>query len=343
MAKYGAGVIGLGNVATEYVRAVDNNPLAEVVAVVGRDREKTKNRVQSLGLSCEVMKEFSDMIARDDIHFVVITTPHYLHFQQIIEAAERGKHVVVEKPIGMNWQEIARVREVIVKTGMKFQCGLVLRFNPFVDNLRRLIETDALGEIFHLEVDYFHSLRPAWGGFRWGVHKRSGGPSASLVAGIHAVDLLRYLCGEVSELTAYSTTASRREFEYAPSYLAALRFQSGAIGKSSCSFETRCPYLLNLLLHGTKGSVFNEKFFLKDLFPGQNAWQRFETVMPDSPAVSHHPFQQLIDDFIEAVDTDRQTRNNIEEMYRTHELCLAIDRSMESGERVKLPLSRRIP
>ena len=339
MAKYRAGVIGLGNVAGEYVRAVNNNPLAEVAAVVGRDKAKTEARVRSLGLSCEVMDEYSQMLAREDIHFVVITTPHALHFQPIIEAAEAGKHVVVEKPIGMNWQEITRVRQVIGKTGVKFQCGLVLRFNPFVENLRRLIETGALGEIFHMEVDYFHSLRDAWGGFQWGVHKRSGGPSASLVAGIHAVDLLRYLCGEASEVLAYSTTAHRKDFEYPPSYLAALRFENGAIGKSSCSFETRCPYLLNLLLHGTKGSVFNEKFFLKDLFPGQTDWQRFETVMPDSPAVSHHPFQQLIDDFIEAVDTDRRTRNNIEEMYLSHELCVAIDRSMESGEKVTLPLS----
>jgi predicted dehydrogenase len=339
MTKYRAGVFGLGNVATEYVRAINNNPLSEVAAVVGRDRARTENRVRSLGLSCEVMDGFSEMAARDDIHFVVITTPHNLHFKPIIEAAERGKHVVVEKPIGMNWQEIVRVREVIEKTGVNFQCGLVLRFNPFIENLRRLIETGALGEIFHLEVDYFHSLRAAWGGFQWGVHKRSGGPSASLVAGIHAVDLLRYLCGEVSELMAFSTTASRRDFEYAPSYLAALRFENGAIGKSSCSFETRSPYLLNLLLHGTKGSVVNEKFFLKDLFPGQTTWQRFETVMPDSPAVSHHPFQQLIDDFIDAVDTDRRSRNNIEEMLRTHELCVAIDRSMESGEKVRLPLS----
>jgi predicted dehydrogenase len=329
MAKYRAGVIGLGNVATEYVRAVNNNPLAEVAAVVGRDKAKTRARVQSLGLDCEVMDRFSDMLAREDIHFVVITTPHALHFQPIVEAAESGKHVVVEKPIGMNWQEIVRVREVIGKTGVKFQCGLVLRFNPFVENLRRLIETGSLGQIFHLEVDYFHSLRDAWGGFQWGVHKRSGGPSASLVAGIHAVDLL----------AAYSATAHRRDFEYAPSYLAALRFENGAIGKSSCSFEIRCPYLLNLLLHGTKGSVFNEKFFLKDLFPGQTTWQHFETVMPDSPAVSHHPFQELIDDFIAAVDTDRQTRNNIEEMFRSHELCVAIDRSMERGEKVTLPLS----
>jgi predicted dehydrogenase len=285
------------------------------------------------------MDGYSDMVARDDIDFVVITTPHNLHFRQIVEAAEAGKHVVVEKPIGMNWKQINEVGEVIGKTGVKFQCGLVLRFNPFIENLRRLIETGAIGEIFHLEVDYFHSLRAAWGGFKWGVHKRSGGPSASLVAGIHAVDLLRYLCGEVSEVTAYSTTAFRKDFEYAPSYLAAVHFENGAVGKSSCSFETRSPYLLNLLLHGTEGSVFNEKFYLKSLFPGQTAWQAFETVMPDSPAVTHHPFRELIDDFIEAVDTGGQSRNNVEEMVRTHELCVAIDRSMESGKTIKLPLS----
>ena len=54
----------LGNVAGEYVRAVNNNHLAEVTAVVGRDRAKTEARAQSLGLSCQVMDRYSDMVAR---------------------------------------------------------------------------------------------------------------------------------------------------------------------------------------------------------------------------------------------------------------------------------------
>jgi predicted dehydrogenase len=118
-----------------------------------------------------------------------------------------------------------------------------------------------------------------------------------------------------------------------------LQFENGAVGKSSCSFAIESPYDMNFILHGSKGSARNEKFFIKDLFPGQIGWQKMETEMPDSGAVSHHPFKFLVDDFLEALDTGRQPMLNIEEMYKTHELCMAIDLSLETGKSVSLPLS----
>jgi hypothetical protein len=51
------------------------------------------------------------------------------------------------------------------------------------------------------------------------------------------------------------------------------------------------PYDMNFIVRGSKGSVRNENFFMKEMFPGQAGWQSFETVMPDSGAVSHHPFK----------------------------------------------------
>ncbi len=338
MAKYNAGVFGLGNVSTEYIKAVNNNPLSEVIAVVGKDKAKTQAKITDMDLVCEVMENYEDLVTRDDLDIMVISSPHFLHAAEAIGAAEKGKHVIVEKPIGMNLGEMQRVRAAIQQAGVKSQCGMVLRWNPFIENLKRLIERRALGEIFYIEVDYFHELGPWWNGFTWGGHQKSGGPSASLVGGIHAVDLTRWLCGEVAEVFAYQTWGHRKDFEYPPTYLATLKFQNGAIGKTSCSFEIEAPYVVNVIVYGSKGSIVNEKFYVKDLFPGQTDWQHFTTIMPDSGAVSHHPFQQLVDDFIEAIEHDGESCLNIEETYKTHELCVAIDRSMESGEKVTLPL-----
>ncbi|TFG62951.1 MAG: Gfo/Idh/MocA family oxidoreductase [Spirochaetales bacterium] len=338
MAKYKAGVFGVGDVSKEYIKAVNLNPLSEVAAVVGRDKKKTEDRIASWGLSCEVLATYEELVARKDIGIIINTGPHHMHAQETIAAAKAGKHIICEKPIGMTFAEMVNVRDAVKKAGVKFQNGLALRWNPFIANMKRLCEKEAFGRIFYAEADYFHGLGPWWNGFTWGGQKKSGGPSASLVAGIHAVDLLRYICGEAEEVYANMVFGHRKDFEYAPTYMATVKFKNGAIGKTSCSFEIESPYLMNFLFHGSKGSVSNKRFYSKDLFPGQTGWQEFETVMPDSPSVSHHPFRFLVDDFINAVDTGADTVLNIDETFKTHELCVAIDRSMETGEKVKLPL-----
>ena len=339
MGKYKVGVFGVGDVAREYMKAAEGNPLSEVKAVVSRDKKKTEKRVGEWGFDCDVLGTFDDLVKDPDIDVIVITAPHFMHSGETIKAARAGKHVVCEKPIGMTWDEVREVQKAVKQAGVKFQCGLALRWNPFVLNLKQLIDTGMFGKLFYIEVDYFHKLSDAWNGFTWGGQKRSGGPSASLVAGIHAVDLMRYLCGEVKEVAAYRAWGHREDFEYPPTYVSSVEFQNGAIGKTSCSFEIESPYLMNFVLHGSKGSVVNNRFYFKESFPGQTGWQEFETIMPDSGAVSHHPFKYLIDDFMDALDTGRDTVLHIDEMVKTHELCFAIDRSMDEGKKVSLPLS----
>jgi len=340
MSKYRAGLFGLGYVAGEYIKALNNNPLSEVVAVVGRDGEETKQRISQMGIPCDVHGKFTELVEREDIDVIAITSPHFLHASQAIAAAQAGKHLIVEKPIGMTFAEVTQVAEAVKQAGVKFQTGLVLRWYPFALNVRQMIDDGLLGEIFYLEVDYFHELGPWWNGFTWGVNKKSGGPSAPLVGGIHAIDALRWFAGdEAEEVSAYQTWGHRKDFEYAPSYIANVKFRNGAIGKTSCSYEIESPYMMNFILYGTKGSIVNDMFYLKKSFPGQTGWQRFETIMPDSGAVSHHPFQGLVDDFLEALENDRETELNIETTLKTHELCFAIERSMESGKPVPLPLT----
>lgn len=338
MAKYKAGVVGIGDVAKEYIKSLNANPLAEVTAVVGRDPEKTRNRIAEWGLACEVRSSVEELLADDDLDIITITSPHQLHNAAAIAAAEAGKSLLCEKPIAMNFAELRNLRDAVKKSSVIFQSGLVLRWNPFIQNLKNLVDGGHFGDLFYMEADYCHELGPWWNGFTWGGQKKSGGPSASLVAGIHAVDLVRYICGEVEEVQAYGTWGHRKDFEYPPTYVAALKFANGAVGKSSCSFAVESPYDMNFILHGSKGSVRNDKFFLQELLPGQTGWQEFTTVMPDSGAVSHHPFKGLVDDFLEALDTGRPPMLNIDEMFKTHELCMAIDLSLETGKSVALPL-----
>lgn len=340
MKKYGVGVFGIGWVAGEHIKAYTRNPYTEVRALASRRRQSAQAKKDELGLDCDILDDYESMLKRDDIDIIDLCTPNCLHAQETIDAASVGKHVVIEKPIAMNMEELKAVRDAVVKAGVKSQVGFISRWNPHVRSIRSMIDKGGLGEVFYTEVDYYHEIGPWWSGWSWGANTRKGGPTASLVAGCHAVDLLYYLGGEVEEVFAYGAFGHRKDYEYEPTYAAVVKFRNGRIGKTGCSFENECPYVMNIMLHGSKGSVLNEKFYTKEWFPGQEGWQQFNTVYLDSGDVAHHPFKEMVDDLADALVNNKEATANIHEAYKSHELCLAIDRSIETGQIVKLPLDK---
>ncbi len=339
MKQYGVGVFGIGWVAGEHIKAYMRNPHMKVTALASRRRESAETARTKLGLDCDVLDTFDELVQRDDIDVIDICSPNVLHAEQAVRAARAGKHVVIEKPIAMNLSELRAIRDAIVKAKVKSQVGFVSRWNPHIKSIRSMIDKGGLGDIYYTGVDYFHEIGPWWSGWSWGAGTKTGGPSASLVAGCHAVDLLCYFGGEVEEVFAYGTFGHRRDYEYEPTYAAVVRFRNGKIGKTGCSFENECPYVMNIILHGSKGSVLNEKFHTKDWFPGQEGWQQFNSTFLDSGDVAHHPFQGMMDDLAAALVEDKETAADIHEAYKSHELCLAIDRSIETGRPVRLPLA----
>ncbi len=339
MTTYGVGVFGIGWVAGEHIKAYERNSHMQVVALASRRRQSAQTAKDKLGLDCDVMDTFDDLLRRDDIDVIDICSPNVLHAQEAIAAAEAGKHVVIEKPIAMNLGELKAVRDAVVKAGVKSQAGFVLRWNPHIQSIRNMIDKGGLGDLYYTQVDYYHEIGPWWSGWNWGAATREGGPSASLLAGCHAVDLLRHFGGEVEEVFAYGAFGHRRDYEYEPTYAAVVKFRNGKIGKTGCSFENECPYILNIVLHGDKGSVLNEKFYTKHWFPGQKGWQSFNTTFADSGDVAHHPFQGMVDDLACALVEDGEASAGIQEAYKSHELCLAIDRSIATGRPVRLPLT----
>jgi len=339
MKTYGVGVFGIGWVAGEHIRAYMQNPNMKVVALASRKRQSAKAKKAELGLDCDILDNYESLLERDDIDVIDICSPNFLHAEEAISAASAGKHVIIEKPIAMNIKELKAIKNAIVKAGVKSQVGFISRWNSHIRSIRSMIDKGGLGEIFYVEVDYYHEIGPWWSGWSWGANTRKDGPSASLVAGCHAVDLLYYFGGDVDEVFAYGTFGHRKDYEYEPTYAAVVKFKDGKIGKTGCSFENECPYVMNIIIHGSKGAVLNEKFYTKEWYPGQQGWQNFSAIFLDSGDVVHHPFKEMVDDLAEALINDKEATANIYEAYKSHEICLAIDRSIEAGQIVKLPLA----
>jgi predicted dehydrogenase len=336
--KLGVAIHGAGWVAHAHAASWKKNPFVRIVSVTDIDRDRAERFAAELGLDCRVGDRFEDVLRDGDVDIVDVTGPSHVHAEQGIAAAEAGKHVLVEKPIALSMTENRALRDAVAKAGVKSLGGFVGRWNPSIANLKSLLAAGTIGELIYAEADYWHGMGPSH--HAWNLHsKRKTGGSAMLLAGCHAIDALRWLTGdEVVEVTAIANN-KRGNFEYDPNVVAVMKFQSGMLGKASTLFDCAMPYTFNIDLIGLEGTLRDNRLWSKKLLPGQTGWAVLPTILLDSGDVTHHAFDAEIDHFVECVRQGRESHCNIADAYRSHELCFAIDRSIELGGRpVVLPL-----
>lgn len=335
--KLGIAIHGAGWVAHAHAASWRKNPQARIVSISDVDRQRAASFAAEFGLDCDVRDDYQQMLDDPRVDVVDITGPSQVHAQQGIAAARAGKHLLVEKPMGLTLAEMRALRDAVAEAGVKSVAGFVLRWNPAVETIRTLVGSGAIGQLVYAEVDYWHRMRPTH--HAWNLHSRKQtGGSAMLLVGCHAVDTLRWLTGdEVVEVSAVGNNP-RELFEYPANVAAVLRFRSGMIGKTSVLLDCEVPYQFNMDLAGTEGVIRDNRLWAKRLLPGQTGWTTIPTVLPDSGDVNHHPFDGEIDHLVACVTEDRESHCNVADAYRSHEVCLAIDRSLELGGPVSLPL-----
>lgn len=334
----GVAIHGAGNVARAHAGSWLRTPGCRLVSVGSRRRESAERLVGELGLECEVHDRFEDVLRDPRVQIVNISGPNHVHAEQGIAAAEAGKHLMIEKPMCQSVRSGRRLRDAVAQNGVKSVVGFVLRWHPLLKNLKALLAAGAIGELFYAETDYWHGLGPQAPLWSW-AHTAEFGGSTMLLAGCHAVDALRYLAGdEVAEVTGYSNNVAGR-FEYDANVVAVLKFRGGALGKTSALLDCQMPYQFNIDLAGTAGTLRDNRVFSNSLMPGQTGWSTMGVPLPDSGSVHQHPFDAQFAHLVECIRTDGESHCNVADAYATHEICLAIDRSIAAGGRpVSLPL-----
>jgi predicted dehydrogenase len=310
----------------------------EIVSVSSRRRQTAQQLVDQLGLDCAVRDRYEDVLRDDRVQIVNISGPNHVHAEQGIAAAEAGRHLLMEKPMVLSMDDNRALREAVSKAGVKSVVSFVLRWNPLFENLKSLLAAQVVGDLFYVEVDYWHGISTWYTGWEWAHTKRTGG-SAMLLGGCHAVDAIRWFVrDEVAEVAAFGNNV-KGMYEYDANVVALLKFQGGAIGKTSTLLDADMPYAFNIDLVGTEGTLRDNRVWSKKLLPGQTSWAAVPTIMPDSGAVEHHPFDAEVNHLVDCIRNDCESHCNIADAYHTHEVCMAIDRSIEAGgQPVKLPL-----
>ncbi|HSV31878.1 MAG TPA: Gfo/Idh/MocA family oxidoreductase [Atribacteraceae bacterium] len=170
-------------------------------------RESTARRAQEESGVSFVTWRVEELLDREDIAIVVVASPNAFHREVVELAARAGKAIYCDKPLAMNSREAVSMREVVEETAVPFGMAFQYRFVPAILRARQLIEAGFLGEVYRVRVSYLHAGyndpdRP----ISWRLRKELSGGGALADLGSHAVDLVRYLVGEIRVVAARGRT-----------------------------------------------------------------------------------------------------------------------------------------
>lgn len=341
MKKYGVMIVGTGWVSGEHIRAFEMNEHAQVAAIVSRRYEKGRAKADeySLGKRCRVYTDYDEALKDPNVDIVVICTPNDMHCEQTVKAARAGKHILIEKPVALTWEDTLKMQAAVSEAGVKTLVGYVLHYNPLFMAAKNL-QSEFIGKLFYAEADYFHRVMSDIPCYEWTCKKSVGG-SSLLAGGCHAVDAVRWFMGDEVESVYAQSSKLRTDLEFDGTISIVLKFRGGAVAKIGSSYDIISPYVFNLHLCGDKGTLWNDKLWSPGVISEQRDYMQLPVLTPNSGDVRHHPFPEEADHFIDCIINGRETDCPLSDAVKTQEVVFAADCSALTGEAVRLPMDRK--
>ena len=244
-----AAVAGLGWWGKHMVRRMKDSETLRIVAAVEANPAHESFATEH---ALRFTTRFSDVLGDRDIDAVILCTPHSMHTEQVLAVAGAGKHVFCEKPLALTRADAERSVKACRDAGVMLGIGHERRYEPAMQEVRRLLGDGALGTIMHVEAHFSHDKLASVPEGDWRASPKDA-PAAGMTAmGIHLTDLFAYLFGPISEV--FAATTSRVAYKATGDVISAhLRFASGATGYFNAILVT--PHYLNLVVFGSDAWV----------------------------------------------------------------------------------------
>lgn len=250
---YSVALVGCGRIAGHHCRAIRATPGLRLAALCDLNRQAADQWTN--GESIPIFTSYHEMLrAMPEIDIVAVITPSGMHFEHGAEILEGyGKHLVLEKPTVLRFSDLRRLDEMARARGLRLFPVYQNRYNKAVVRTRRAIEAGELGDprVITVRVRWcrpqrYYDLAP------WrGTYALDGGALTN--QGIHHMDLLRHLGGEVKRVNAQMRTLGA-EIEVEDTVTAVIEFQSGAVGTVEVTTAARpIDYEASISILGSEG------------------------------------------------------------------------------------------
>ncbi len=333
------GLIGGGNITETHARAARAIPGVEISAIHGTNAEKIARLCREHdGTPYE---DFDAFLKHRPMDLVIIGSPSGLHATQGVAAARHGLHVLTEKPIEISTARadalIAAAKQSKVQLGVIFQD----RLKPHIRQLKNWLDQELLGKLLfvYARVKWY---RPPeyYANSRWRGTLALDGGGALINQGIHTVDLLLWLLGDVARVQARTATLLH-EIEAEDTAAAILEFSSGALGVFHATTAAYPGYPRRVEISGTEGTVIleHDRIIAANLRNSPAAATESaaldENQSASSPAFSDfRGHQAVLEDFLQAIQQNRAPACDGLEGRRSVALVEAIYRAAKTPDRI---------
>lgn len=250
----GWGVLGAGGIADR--RMIPEGIIASDRCRLAMVMDAAPERAKAVGAKYGVpfTSEASDVFANPDVDVVYVATPTFAHKDQALAAARAGKHVLVEKPIGLDLDEGRALIAACREAGVKLATGYMMRFHGAHLAIKTMIDSGQLGQIVFGRAQLTCWYPPIPGA--WRQVRRLGGGGALMDMGTHCLDLLEWLIGRIDRLGCLTQTVTH-DYEVEDTATVLLHFACGAQGIVDANFNVPDAAAQNVLeIRGTKGAVY---------------------------------------------------------------------------------------
>jgi len=367
----GVGLIGYAFMGKAHVNGYKKMPyifwppaaIPKLIAIAGRNEAAVSEAARRYGFE-GYYTDWRQMMSDPRIQIVDNSGPNNLHAEPSIAAAEAGKHVLCEKPLGRTAAEAKAMLAAVNKAGVKHLCAFNYRFVPAVRLARQLIEQGALGRIYHFRARYLQEwiADPSFA-MVWRLKKAVAGSGALGDLGSHIIDLARFLVGEPTAVNALTKTfvkerptpeGGRDVVDVDDAFISLFEFENGAIGTLEASrFCLGRKNHNTFEINGSKGSISFNLERLNELqvhLPGQALKETaagFTDVLVTEASHPYwnvwwphghiigweHTFVHEINHFVDAIVNKKPVEPyaaTFEDGYRNAVICDAIVASAES-------------
>jgi predicted dehydrogenase len=324
-------VIGCGSIGKRHIRNLKTLGAGEIAAF----DLKPERRNEAGSLGARAIDDLAEAWSwKPDV--ALVTVPNSLHLPLALEAARRDCHLFIEKPLSHRLEGVDDLLKAVSERRLVTLVGCNMRFHPGLRKIKALIEEGAVGRIVAARVEggqYLPDWHP-WEDYRNGYSARSDLGGGIILDGVHEIDYLRWMLGEVGAVACFAGRLARLEIDTEDTAAILLRFLSGAIGEVHMDYVQRV-YSRNCQIIGDEGTI-RWAYTSGDVCWYSAAARDWE-IFPNPPEWEAN--QMYLDEmrhFLKCLAREEKPLADVREGKRTLQVAVAAKASSACGEMIQL-------
>jgi predicted dehydrogenase len=247
----GVAVVGCGLIGARRAGTAADHPDTRLVMVVDPVAERRDGVAARFGAAAAA--DWREALDHDNVDAVVVATPNHLLATIGTASLDRGRHVLLEKPMGRGVEEALRIEAAAAAAGGQLKIGFNHRYHPALGRARALVDQGAIGHVINVRARYGHGARPGCE-TEWRADPEMAGGGELMDQGVHVADLLHWFLGMPADAVAFTQTAVWRIDPLEDNAFGLFRWTTGAVAQMHVSM-TQWKNRFSFEIFGERGSL----------------------------------------------------------------------------------------